>query len=125
MGSVPLKADARASPRPMRSRAAMNSTLQNCSTKSLVGQCDLTGSSSCWSAHLSGWIDRPFNAVGQISEEFSSVVANAAPRGETIVVVDVDHPEDDKSWDQSARSETETERLDRNWASLLQELRVV
>jgi hypothetical protein len=41
------------------------------------------------------------------------------------VGVDVDHPEDDKSWDQSARSETETERLDRNWSSLLQELRVV
>jgi hypothetical protein len=39
--------------------------------------------------------------------------------------VDVDHPEDDQSWDRTARSETETERLDRNWASLLQELRVV
>jgi Family of unknown function (DUF6328) len=41
------------------------------------------------------------------------------------VVVDVDRPQDDESWDQSARSETETERLDRNWSSLLQELRVV
>jgi Family of unknown function (DUF6328) len=39
--------------------------------------------------------------------------------------VDVDHPEDDQGWDNRARSETETERLDRNWASLLQELRVV
>ena len=41
------------------------------------------------------------------------------------MVVDVDRPQDDESWDQSARSETETERLDRNWSSLLQELRVV
>jgi hypothetical protein len=39
--------------------------------------------------------------------------------------VDVDHPEDDQGWDRGARSETATERLDRNWASLLQELRVV
>jgi hypothetical protein len=38
--------------------------------------------------------------------------------------MDVDHPEQDQSWDRDARSETETERLDRNWASLLQELRV-
>ncbi len=42
-----------------------------------------------------------------------------------IVDVDIDHPEDDQQWDRAARSETETERLDRNWASLLQELRVV
>jgi glucan phosphoethanolaminetransferase (alkaline phosphatase superfamily) len=39
--------------------------------------------------------------------------------------MDVDHPERDQSWDLVARSETETQRLDRNWASLLQELRVV
>jgi Family of unknown function (DUF6328) len=38
--------------------------------------------------------------------------------------VDVDHPERDQEWDKDARHETETERLDRNWASLLQELRV-
>jgi hypothetical protein len=37
----------------------------------------------------------------------------------------VDHPERDEAWDASARSETETQRLDRNWLSLLQELRVV
>src|SRR5262249_39836401 len=37
----------------------------------------------------------------------------------------VDHPERDQAWDASARSETETQRLDRNWLSLLQELRVV
>jgi hypothetical protein len=37
----------------------------------------------------------------------------------------VDHPERDQAWDASARSETETQRLDRNWISLLQELRVV
>src|SRR5438270_6247561 len=36
-----------------------------------------------------------------------------------------DHPERDQAWDTAARSETETERLDRNWLSLLQELRVV
>ena len=38
--------------------------------------------------------------------------------------MDVDHPGQDQGWDRDARSETETERLDRNWASLLQELRV-
>jgi hypothetical protein len=39
---------------------------------------------------------------------------------------DVDHPEDDQQWDRRERGgETETERLDRNWNSLLQELRVV
>lgn len=36
-----------------------------------------------------------------------------------------DPPADDQGWDQRERQETETERLDRNWASLLQELRVV
>jgi Family of unknown function (DUF6328) len=41
------------------------------------------------------------------------------------MLVDVDHPEDDQRWDRNARSETETERLDRNWSNLLQELRVV
>ena len=39
--------------------------------------------------------------------------------------MDVDHPEDDQRWDDRERHETETERLDRNWAALLQELRVV
>ena len=38
--------------------------------------------------------------------------------------MDVDHPERDQRWNDQARSETETERLDRNWSSLLQELRV-
>ena len=37
----------------------------------------------------------------------------------------VDHPERDQGWDTSQRSETEIQRLDRNWVSLLQELRVV
>jgi Family of unknown function (DUF6328) len=37
----------------------------------------------------------------------------------------VDHPERDQTWDTAVRSETETQRLDRNWISLLQELRVV
>jgi Family of unknown function (DUF6328) len=37
----------------------------------------------------------------------------------------VDHPERDQTWDTASRSETETQRLDRNWLSLLQELRVV
>jgi len=72
-----------------------------------------------------GRVDSLLDAAGQNSGEFWSVAANRALWSETIVVVDVDHPEDDKSWDQSARSETETERLDRNWSSLLQELRVV
>ncbi|MFB1295128.1 DUF6328 family protein [Mycobacterium sp. pW049] len=34
-------------------------------------------------------------------------------------------PYDDENWDRAQRGETQTERLDRNWASLLQELRVV
>lgn len=38
--------------------------------------------------------------------------------------MDVDHPELDQSWDTAARSESATQRLDRNWSSLLQELRV-
>ena len=43
----------------------------------------------------------------------------------TAMDVDVDHPEDDQQWDRRRRDETETERLDRNWNNLLQELRVV
>jgi hypothetical protein len=47
-------------------------------------------------------------------------------RGGMITAMDmVDHPERDQAWDTAARSETETQRLDRNWISLLQELRVV
>jgi Family of unknown function (DUF6328) len=38
--------------------------------------------------------------------------------------MDVDHPEKDQHWDRRQRGETEVERLDRNWNSLLQELRV-
>lgn len=38
--------------------------------------------------------------------------------------MDADHPELDQSWDAAARSETPAERFDRNWNSLLQELRV-
>ncbi len=39
--------------------------------------------------------------------------------------MDADHPEEDRLWNRRERQETETERLDRNWVSLLQELRVV
>ena len=35
------------------------------------------------------------------------------------------HPERDALWDEQARDETPTERLDRNWGDLVQELRVV
>jgi hypothetical protein len=42
-----------------------------------------------------------------------------------ITAMDVDHPEDDQRWDERKRGETEIQRLDRNWNSLLQELRVV
>ncbi|QYL26278.1 hypothetical protein TM48_00354 [Mycobacterium shottsii] len=42
-----------------------------------------------------------------------------------ITNMDVDHPERDQRWDYRRRRETELERLDRNWTSLLQELRVV
>jgi hypothetical protein len=38
--------------------------------------------------------------------------------------MDAADPEDDQAWYRTARSETATERLDRNWAGLLQELRV-
>jgi Family of unknown function (DUF6328) len=38
-------------------------------------------------------------------------------------VVDMEHPEASRRWD-SDRDETEAQRLDRNWSSLLQELRV-
>jgi hypothetical protein len=37
----------------------------------------------------------------------------------------VDHPAEDQPWDSAERGETEIQRLDRNWNSLLQELRVV
>lgn len=37
--------------------------------------------------------------------------------------MDIEHPEADKRWDDD-RDETEAQRLDRNWSSLLQELRV-
>jgi Family of unknown function (DUF6328) len=40
-------------------------------------------------------------------------------------VRDVDDVTVDAGWDQARRGETETERLDRNWSDLLQELRVV
>ena len=36
---------------------------------------------------------------------------------------DIEHPEAHKKWDKD-RDETEAQRLDRNWSSLLQELRV-
>jgi hypothetical protein len=36
-----------------------------------------------------------------------------------------DHPDWDAAWDRDERGETTTQRLDRNWADLLQELRVV
>ena len=39
--------------------------------------------------------------------------------------MDANRPDRDAGWDRRERHETETERLDRNWASLLQELRVV
>jgi hypothetical protein len=42
-----------------------------------------------------------------------------------ITAMDVNHPEYDQQWDRSQRGETEMQRLDRNWNSLLQELRVV
>ena len=45
--------------------------------------------------------------------------------GDTVANVDVDHPEQDRQWDDAERHETTTQRLDRNWAGLLQELRVV
>ena len=38
--------------------------------------------------------------------------------------MDVDRPERDQQWDDHARDETPTERLDRNFSMLLQELRV-
>ncbi len=37
----------------------------------------------------------------------------------------MDHLEQDRRWNEHARHETSVQRLDRNWSSLLQELRVV
>jgi Family of unknown function (DUF6328) len=37
---------------------------------------------------------------------------------------DVDHPEQDQTWDESQRHESLIRRLDRNWSEILQELRV-
>jgi Family of unknown function (DUF6328) len=45
--------------------------------------------------------------------------------GAMITSMDVDKPQDDQRWDSRQRGETEIQRLDRNWNSLLQELRVV
>lgn len=42
-----------------------------------------------------------------------------------IAGMDADEPERDQRWDGATGSETEGQRLDRYWASLLQELRVV
>ncbi|EFG77500.1 hypothetical protein HMPREF0591_2613 [Mycobacterium parascrofulaceum ATCC BAA-614] len=42
-----------------------------------------------------------------------------------ITAMDVDNPQDDQRWNSRERGETELQRLDRNWNSLLQELRVV
>src|SRR6185312_1621646 len=54
---------------------------------------------------------------------FGVVAPGAA--GAMITAMDVDHPHDDQRWDRRERGETEVQRLDRNWNSLLQELRVV
>ena len=43
---------------------------------------------------------------------------------QNVLVKDIEHPEAQKKWDRD-RDETEAQRLDRNWSSLLQELRVV
>lgn len=51
--------------------------------------------------------------------------ALAHTAGAMITAMDVDHPQDDQRWDRRERGETELQRLDRNWNSLLQELRVV
>jgi hypothetical protein len=54
------------------------------------------------------------------------LTGSAGPRGgEDSTDVDADHPERNSHWDVGQRHETTTERLDRNWSSLLQELRVV
>lgn len=39
--------------------------------------------------------------------------------------MDVDEPRANQLWDRNSRGETDNQRLDRNWSSLLQELRVV
>lgn len=43
----------------------------------------------------------------------------------TVKIAEVDRPDEAADWNRRARNETETQRLDRNWGSLLQELRVV
>ncbi len=49
----------------------------------------------------------------------------ARTAGAMITAMDVDEPKEDQRWDSRQRGETEIQRLDRNWNSLLQELRVV
>jgi hypothetical protein len=60
-------------------------------------------------------------------DDASAVVLSrkwAIPMAQQMKRVDVDHPERDQRWNDQAREETETQRLDRNWNNLLQELRV-
>ena len=54
-----------------------------------------------------------------------SEAASTPCPGAMIRAMDVDHPQSDQRWDSRERGETEVQRLDRNWNSLLQELRVV
>jgi heme exporter protein D len=57
--------------------------------------------------------------------ELDAEASWSASAEEPTVGGDVDHPERDSAWDRGVRDETDTERLDRNWIELLQELRVV
>lgn len=66
---------------------------------------------------LHDWVDESIPATRATSVEVTP------QRPATIEVVDHERPETDVRWD-ADRAETEAERLDRNWSSLLQELRV-
>jgi Family of unknown function (DUF6328) len=60
---------------------------------------------------------------GTASRRFEAASARTA--GGMMTAMAVDDPHEDQQWDTRKRGETEIERLDRNWNSLLQELRVV
>lgn len=62
---------------------------------------------------------------GCSERDLNRSLQDAPNGGAMITAMGVDHPEHDQRWDSHVRDETEQERLDRNWTSLLQELRVV
>jgi len=61
------------------------------------------------------------SALGRRTNCLTASVSGNSPT--TMNAVDMEYPDAERRWD-SDRDETEAQRLDRNWSSLLQELRV-